>query len=127
MKLRVMVAEEDRPFLRTVVSVLESECEIVAIALDAESAVRFARELHPNVVVLDLEISRRKGIEVTTRISQPTDAPAVVVCSLETDPDIVQASRNAGALGYVLKSRIATDLLAAVRSAANGRPFLSPT
>lgn len=127
MKLRVVVAEEDRPFLRTVVSVLESECEIVAMAPDAESAVRLAAELHPNVVVLDLEISRRKGIEVTTRISRQTGAPAVVVCSLETDPDIIQASQKAGALGYVLKSRIATDLIAAVRSAANGRRFLSPT
>jgi len=126
-KLRVIVAEEDRPFLRTVVSVLESEFEIVAMAPDAESAVRLAAELDPDVVVLDLEISRRKGIEVTTRISQQTGAPAVVVCSLETDPDIVQATRNAGALGYVLKSRIAIDLIAAVRSAANGQPFLSPT
>jgi len=124
--LRVVVAEEDRSFLRTVVSVLESEFEIIAMAPDAESAVRLAAELAPDVVVLDLEISRRKGIEVTTRISEQTCAPAVVVCSLETDLDIVQATRNAGALGYVLKSRIAIDLIAAVRSAANGQPFLSP-
>ena len=126
MKLRVVVADEDRPFLRTVVSVLEPEFEIVPTAPDAESAVRLAAEVDPDVVVLDLEISRHKGIEVTTRISQQTGTPAVVVFSLETDPDIVQASRNAGALGYVLKSRIALDLIAAVRSAANGQPFLSP-
>jgi DNA-binding NarL/FixJ family response regulator len=125
-KLRLVVAEHDRSFLRTLLSLLGSEFEIVATAADGDSAIELASELRPDVVVLDLELSGRSGIEVTKKIVEPVQPPAVVVCSLEADPDIVHAARQAGALGYVLKSRLAMDLITAVRAAAKGDPFLSP-
>jgi DNA-binding NarL/FixJ family response regulator len=127
MKLRLIVAEHDRSFLRTFESLLGSEFEIMATAAEANSAIELASQLHPDVVVLDLELSGRTGIEVTRRIVEPAPHPAVVVCSLESDPDIVQAVRQAGALGYVLKSRLAIDLIAAVKAAAKGDAFLSPS
>ena len=126
MKLRLIVAEHDRSFLRTLVSLLGSEFEIAGTATDADSAIDLASELRPDIVVLDLELSGRNGIDVTRKIVEPRQHPAVVVCSLESDPDIVHAARQAGALGYVLKSRLAMDLIAAVRAAAKGDSFLSP-
>jgi DNA-binding NarL/FixJ family response regulator len=54
-------------------------------------------------------------------------SPAVVVCGLESDPDILEAVRQAGALGYVFKTRIAKDLTMAVKSVASGQSFVSPS
>jgi DNA-binding NarL/FixJ family response regulator len=50
-----------------------------------------------------------------------------VTCSIEDDPEIVEAARQAGALGYVFKACIAKDLIAAVKSVASGQSFVSPS
>jgi DNA-binding NarL/FixJ family response regulator len=51
--------------------------------------------------------------------------PAVVICSVEGDPEIIQAAQEAGALGYVLKTQTDRDLITAVKSAAHGKWFVS--
>ena len=65
------------------------------------------------------------GIEVTRELAK--HSPAVVICSVETDPDIVEAARQAGALGYVFKIRVHKDLILAMKSALQGKPFVSPS
>jgi len=51
--------------------------------------------------------------------------PAVVICSVESDPEIIEAAQQAGALGYVFKARTTRDLIIAVKSAADGKSFVS--
>jgi DNA-binding NarL/FixJ family response regulator len=65
------------------------------------------------------------GIELTKKAICSPPKPAVVLCSVESHPEIIQHALNAGALAYVFKPRIATDLVAAVKSAAAGRQFVS--
>jgi DNA-binding NarL/FixJ family response regulator len=65
------------------------------------------------------------GIEITKELAKDPLSPAVVICSVENDPEIVEAARQAGALGYVFKARVAEDLIAAVKSAADGQSFVS--
>jgi DNA-binding NarL/FixJ family response regulator len=126
MKFRVVVAEDDSSFLAALVSLLETEFDVVGTASTGDAAVQLASQLDPHVVVLNLEISELNGIEVTRRITN-RGSPAVVVCSLEGDPEIVDAAFKAGALGYVVKARAAIDLITSVKSAAEGRRFVSPT
>ena len=126
MRLRVLVAEDDPPFLDTLAALLEPEFELVGTAATSDSVMELLRRSHPDVVVLDLEIAERGGVELTRKIATHVHSPAVVVYSLESDPDIVKAVFDAGALGYVQKARIAIDLIAAVKSASNKRRFVSP-
>jgi DNA-binding NarL/FixJ family response regulator len=65
------------------------------------------------------------GIEIARELRKLTQAPAIVICSVENDEEIIEAARQAGALGYVFKMRMAQDLVVAVKSAARGVPFVS--
>jgi DNA-binding NarL/FixJ family response regulator len=127
MKLRIVVADDNRAFLAKLVSVLATEFEVVGTAADGKSALECARLCQPNVVVLDLEMPESNGIEVAKELTKHPPSPAVVICSIENSPEIVEAARQAGALGYVFKAGIAKDLIAAVKSVACGKSFVSPS
>jgi two-component system chemotaxis response regulator CheB len=87
MKLRIVVADDNADFLRKLVSVLETEFDIVATAPDGESALERIRSCRPDVVVLDLEMPGLNGIEVSSELSKHNPRPAIVICSVESDPD----------------------------------------
>ena len=127
MRLRIVVAEDNPEFLKEFVSVLSGEFEIVATAADGRAALECIARCQPDVVVMDLEMPVLNGIEVTRALREDPPKPAVVICSVETDPEIVDAAREAGALGYVFKPRIATDLIKAVKGAGRGESFVSPS
>src|SRR5258708_35256200 len=67
------------------------------------------------------------GIEVAKELTKSPSSPAVVICSIENDTEIVEAARQAGALGYVFKARVAEDLILAVETVAGGQSFVSPS
>jgi DNA-binding NarL/FixJ family response regulator len=126
MKLRIAIVDDNVDILNKLISVLETGFEVVATATDGKSALESIRCCSPDVVVLDLEMPLLNGIEVTRELSKHSPRPAVVICSLESDPEFIEAARKAGALGYVFKARIVTDLIAAVNSVARGQSFVSP-
>jgi DNA-binding NarL/FixJ family response regulator len=125
MKLRIFVADDNAAFLATLVYLLATEFEVVATAADGKSALERIRLCQPDVVVLDLEMPILNGIEVARELRNLTPTPAVVICSVENDPEVVQAAQEAGALGYVFKMRMTEDLIAAVKSVARGQSFVS--
>lgn len=124
-KLRVVAVDDNAAFLRESTRLLGTEFDVVATAADGESALECIRRYRPDVVVLDLEMPRLNGIQVTRELATDRMSPAVVICSVEDDPEIIEAARQAGALGYVVKARIREDLIAAVKSAARGQSSLS--
>jgi DNA-binding NarL/FixJ family response regulator len=107
------------------VGLLAAEFDVVATAENGQAAVENIRQYRPDIVVLDLQMPLLSGIEVTQELKNIAPGAAVVICSVETDPEVVQACHQAGALGYVVKMFAARDLPAAVRAAARGEPFLS--
>jgi two-component system response regulator DegU len=125
MKLRIVVADDNTTFLAKILSVVATEFEVVATAADGSSALECIRLWRPNVAVLDLEMPGLNGIEVTKELTEDPSSPAVVICSVENDPEIVEAARQAGAQGYVFKARVAEDLIVAVKSVARGQSFVS--
>jgi len=127
MKLSIVVADDNTAFLAKILSVVASEFDVVATAADGRSALECIRLWRPNVAVLDLEMPGLNGIDVTKELAKDPSSPAVVICSVENDPEIVEAARRVGALGYVFKTRVAEDLIVAVKSAADGRSFVSPS
>jgi two-component system invasion response regulator UvrY len=65
------------------------------------------------------------GIEITRELMKYNPRPAIVICSVEHDLEVIQAAREAGALGYVFKARAARDLNSAVKSVVRGQSFVS--
>jgi len=125
MKLKVVVADDNPAVLRELVSLLEAEFDVVSTAENGQLAFEYARRNEPDIVVLDLEMPLLNGIEVTRKLRKLGRTPAVVICSVESSPEIIEAAQQAGALGYVFKARTTRDLIIAVKSAADGKSFVS--
>jgi DNA-binding NarL/FixJ family response regulator len=125
-RLRVIVADDNPAFLRELTSLLAAELDVVATAADGKSALNVIRHYKPDVVVLDLQMPELDGVQVTRELAKHPHTPPVVICSVETDPEVVEAARQAGAVAYVFKMRVQKDLLLAVKSAVQGKPFVSP-
>jgi len=124
--LRIVVADDNPSFLRELVSALESDCEVIATAQDGDTALKRILSFRPEVAVLDLRMPALNAIDVTKKLSQHSATAAVVICSVENDPEVVDAALKAGVLGYVRKDRMNSDLHSAVKCAAKGQQFVSP-
>lgn len=124
-KLRVVIADDNPAVLRQLVLLLAVEFDVVATAENGLLALKHIRQRNPDVVVLDLKMPILDGAEVAQQIKGSLSAPAIVICSVETDPEIVAAAQQAGALGYVFKTSMARDLVAAVKAASRGEAFIS--
>lgn len=125
MRPRVVVADDNPDVSLQLVSVLRIEFDVVATAKNGQLAIECVRDYNPDIIVLDLEMPILNGIEVTRELRKAGPTPAVVICSVQSDPEIIEAAQQAGALGYVFKMRVTRDLIMAVRSAAVGEPFIS--
>ena len=125
MKLRVIVADDNPKMLSQLLSLLRTEFDVVATAADGSSARECIQRYKPDVAVLDIVMPRINGIDLTKELSMNGHSTNVVICSVENDAEIIKAAIDAGAFGYVFKSRMARDLVAAVKSAAAGRSFTS--
>ena len=126
-RFRIVVADDNPAFLREVTSLLAVEFDVVATATDGKLALDLIRRYQPDLVVLDLQMPGLNGIEVTRELAKHPQSPRVVICSVETDPEIVEGARQAGALAYVFKLRVQKDLILAVKSALQGKSFVSPS
>jgi DNA-binding NarL/FixJ family response regulator len=125
-KLRVVVADDNPAFLQKLTSLLSEAFEIVGTAGDGKSALDAIRRCKPDVVVLDLAMPMLNGIEVTKELTKSPQHLPVVICSVESDPEIVEAAKSAGASAYVLKVRIENDLIPALKVALKGKSSVSP-
>ena len=125
MRLRVVVVDDSPPVLRQLIYLLGVEFDVVGSAEEGQMALDVIQNTRPDVVVLDLEMPLRNGIEVTRELRKVGPSPVVVICSVETDPQIVERALQAGALGYVFKMCLNEDLVKAVKLAAHGEKFVS--
>lgn len=124
MKLRIVVADDNTRILSTLVAALSPECDVIATATNGQSALSQIQDLEPAVAVLDLNMPELNGIEITREIIRQGLPSRIVICSVESDEEMIAAAIGAGALAYVLKPRLNKDLLAAVKCAARGEYFV---
>jgi len=111
--------------MQEIVAALEPEFEVVGFATDGKSAIDMILLHKPDVAVLDLMMPEASGIEVARHLAINGVSSAIIICSVENDPQFVAAARQAGARGYVPKARIATDLATAINAVLTGADFFS--
>lgn len=131
MSLRVLVAD-DQEIVRTGLAMIlgaQDGIEVVATAVDGQDAVEQAREIRPDVCLLDIRMPRLNGIEATRALAGPdvTDPMAVVVVTTFDLDEYVYGALLAGARGFLLKDCGPELLTHAVRAAADGGSLIAPT
>jgi len=114
-----------REGLRTFLSE-EPDVEVVGEAANGAEAVTLASRLHPDVVLMDLLMPEMDGIEATRRCRAASPSSQVLVLTSFSEDHKVREAIQAGAIGYLLKDVLKTELLQAIRSAAQGLPTLHP-
>jgi len=125
-RARILLADDHKAMRERVVHLLEEEFEILGAFEDGLAMVDAAERLKPDLCLLDISMPNLNGIEVANELRQDGSTAKIIFLTIHEDPDFVQAALNTGASGYVVKSRIASDLVAAVRQVLAGRTFVSP-
>jgi DNA-binding NarL/FixJ family response regulator len=120
-RARVLIVDDHAALLSAIRRLLDQEFEVVGEAHDGEEAVRMARDLHPDVVLTDLAMPRRGGLDAIRQINAEGSASAIVVLTVLADSAVVGAAVEAGARAYVLKSQAGVELLPAITAALAGR------
>jgi DNA-binding NarL/FixJ family response regulator len=125
--LRILVVEDHPLFRRGVVALLDAvpEMTVVGTAGSGEEAVTAAKQLRPDVVLMDLQLPGISGIEATRAIVEADADVRVLVLSLFEDDDSVFLALRAGARGYVLKDADEEELTGAIQAVARGEAIFS--
>jgi two-component system response regulator NreC len=127
-RIRIVVVDDHavvRSGLRRVLEA-EADLEVVAEASDARGAVFEVRKERPDVVLVDVVMPGKSGIEAIPELLAESAETRVLVLSMQDDPRYVREAFEAGAAGYVLKEAADTDVVAAVREVAGGGRYLHP-
>jgi len=127
--IRILIADDHTLVRAGMCALLDSEpgMEVVGEAADGVEAVQRAEALDPDVILLDLVMPRKDGIEAIFEICDADPASRILVLTSYTDDEKVFPAIKAGALGYLLKDSEPQELLQAIRSVYAGEPSLAPT
>lgn len=123
---RILLADDQEEVRRTVASMLEDEVEIVGLAENGKQVLELAIQLSPDILVLDIFMPEVNGIEAAACLKASGCPTRVLFITVHDDPEFLETAMSVGALGYVLKAHLATDLIPAIRSVMEGCIYVSP-
>jgi DNA-binding NarL/FixJ family response regulator len=124
---RILLADDRPEVLEAIARLLEGEFEIVAAVEDGLRAIEEAHRLDPDVHVLDISMPTMNGLEAAFFLKGSGCTGRTIFLTVHEDRDFVEAAFAVGALGFVLKSHFATDLVPAIRTVLLGQAFISPS
>ncbi|WP_433235790.1 response regulator [Streptosporangium sp. CA-135522] len=128
MRIRILLADDESLLRMAFTTIFEAQpdMEVVGGATDGAEAVRLARELCPDVVLMDVRMPGTDGIEATRRIVRDSPSSRVLILTTFDLDEYAFAGLKAGASGFLLKNSRPEELLGAIRSVAAGEAVLSP-
>jgi len=125
-KIKVLLVDDHSLVRRGFRRMLEDESDIAVIgeAGNGEEAVQLARELAPQVIVMDCALPGTSGLAATRRILETDPSKAILMLSMHSEDTLVRQALDAGARGYILKNAVDLELATAIRRVAAGEVVL---
>ena len=122
---RIVIADDHLGIIEKITQLLELEFDVVGTVSDGQALLPAVAELQPDVVILDITMPGINGIEAARQLKQAGSTAKPIFLTIHEDPDFLVAALLAGAHGYVVKSRLTSDLIQAVHEALANRTFVS--
>lgn len=125
-----MVIADDHPLMRKgIADILEEnkQWKVVGEAADGEQALHLIDEVHPQVLIIDIDMPKVNGLEVAKIIQRRSLPVSVIVLTMYDNETIFNRAVDYGVKGYVLKDSVVTEIVDAVRSVVAGKHYLSPS
>jgi len=126
MPLRVMLADDHTILVEAFRKLLEPHCQVVGAVSDGRALLETAKELNPDIIVLDIGMPLMNGLEAGRRLKQQMPAVKLIFLTMNDDSALAAEAMRSGASGYLLKSSAATELIHAIQMAARGKPYVTP-
>jgi len=123
---RVVLVDDHPAVLRQTMQLISNEFEVVDILDDGRLLPASVTELDPDLVVLDISLPGLSGIEVAALLKKTGTSAKIIFLTVHADPDYAREAFFVGAKGYVVKPRLASDLIPAMKAALAGQRFVSP-
>ena len=123
---RVLLADDHSVMLDRVGVLLSSSFEVVGAVANGQEMISEGIRLDPDVIVADITMPGLTGIEATQQLREAGSRAKFVFLTIHIEHEFVDACVSQGALGYVVKSHMKTDLIPAIKAALTGRTFISP-
>lgn len=124
--VRVLLADDSPSMLQAARRILEPEFQIVGTVDDGQAVLEATESLKPDVLILDISMGVMNGLEAARLLTRIGSKAKIVFLTVHKDQEFVEEAFSAGAIGYVIKPRLGSDLLVAVREAMIGHTFVSP-
>ena len=124
-----IVLADDHAVVRSALKMLldaEPDLEVVAEAGDVDDAVRYVRGHKPKVLILDLNMPGGPSLSAVPAVGEASPGTAIVILTMQSEPVFAREAMQAGVLGYILKEAADSELVKAVRLAAEGKTYLQP-
>jgi DNA-binding NarL/FixJ family response regulator len=124
-KITVLLADDHTGVLAALAELLQPDFVILRSVADGEAVIEAARELKPDLIVMDISMPLLDGISAAKIIRTSGIQSEIVFLTMHEDPDYLSCALEAGASGYVVKRRMFSDLRLAIEEALAGRTFVS--
>lgn len=121
----VVLADDHDEFLSVVMRLIETEFDVLKTFNNGQTVVDEVGELKPDLLVLDITMPGLNGLEAAQQLKAAGNSPKIIFLTIHKDHDYLRSALALGALGYVAKDRMASDLIPAMNSALAGRTFVS--
>jgi DNA-binding NarL/FixJ family response regulator len=127
-RARILIADDHSEFLAMVVQLIESERDLSVVKTfsNGQSIVNEAATLDHDLLILDISMPGLSGIDAALRLKAADQQAKIVFLTVHQDQDYLRAALATGALGYIIKDRLASDLVPGLREVIAGRRFVSP-
>ena len=124
---RVLIVDDFQPFRAWVLSLFRERPTLIAVgeASDGAQAIEKAKELRPDLILLDIGLPKLHGIEVARRVREFSPSSRILFLSQETSREVIEEAMATGAGGYVCKSKAGGELLPAIDAVLIGKQFVS--